>query len=143
MTGMTSEPKVTLREITEETVREICDLSVAEEQKSFVQPNSVSIAEAYFSEGKAWFRAIYADETPVGFAMVIIDPENDWYYLMRFMVDHRYQGMGFGRRASTKAKVLKTSYRQGEGGPSGFYSRLGFRETEMTEWGEMGMELEL
>jgi diamine N-acetyltransferase len=50
-------------------VRDIYNLSVAPGQERFVAPNSVSIAEAYFCE-KAWFRAIYAEETPVGLLML-------------------------------------------------------------------------
>ena len=74
------EAKVSLREVTARTVGDICDLSVAPGQERFVAPNSVSIAEAYFCE-KAWFRAIYADETPVGFLMLYDDPQKPEYYL--------------------------------------------------------------
>lgn len=38
---------VTLREITRDTVRRICALEVAPEQRHFVAPNAVSIAEAH------------------------------------------------------------------------------------------------
>ena len=58
-----------LREVSAKTVRDICHLSIAPGQERFVAPNSVSIAEAYFCE-KAWFRAIYAEETPVGLLML-------------------------------------------------------------------------
>ena len=59
---------VTLREITEDTLRRIINLSktLTAEQRTHVADNAVSIAEAHFSK-YAWFRAIYADETPVGF----------------------------------------------------------------------------
>lgn len=63
---------VTLREITADTVRGITSLEVSEEQGKFGAPNGVSIAEAHFNEG-AWFRAIYAGETLVGFVM-LFDP---------------------------------------------------------------------
>ena len=42
--------KVTLREITANSVRAICQLSVRDEQQKFVAPNAMSIAQAYFSE---------------------------------------------------------------------------------------------
>ena len=48
---------VELREVTAETVRAICRLTVAAGQDQFVAPNAVSIAEAYFHP-TAWFRAI-------------------------------------------------------------------------------------
>ncbi len=71
---------VSLREVNAETVHVICRLDVSEEQKHFVAPNAVSIAQAYF-ELKAWFRAIYADETPVGFLMLYDDPDEPHYFL--------------------------------------------------------------
>lgn len=144
--------KVTLREVTEDTVRTICDLSVQEEQKQFVASNAVSIAQAYFSEF-AWFRAIYADDTPVGFIMLYDRPDKPQYFLWRLMIDARWQGMGFGRRAMAllieyvrtrpKAAELLTSVHQGEGGPQGFYERLGFRLTGDYEEGEALLKLTL
>jgi diamine N-acetyltransferase len=64
-TKVSSNSKVTLSEITESTVCPICDLSVQNEQRKFVAPNAISIAQVYFSK-HAWFRAIYANETPIG-----------------------------------------------------------------------------
>ena len=60
--------EVELREITKETVRAICNLEVAGEQRGYVAPNAVSIAEAHF-EPKHWMRAIYVDGEPVGFVL--------------------------------------------------------------------------
>ena len=56
---------VELRQITSETIRAICELEVATDQRSFVAPNAVSIAEAHFTPGH-WMRAIYADGEPIG-----------------------------------------------------------------------------
>ena len=91
---------VTLREITGETVRAICKLSdtLPEEQTKMVAPNAVSLAEAHFAE-HAWFRAIYADETPVGFVMLWDDAEKAEYYLWRLMIATEHQRKGYGRRA--------------------------------------------
>ena len=63
---------VTLREITKSTVRTVSLLDVAPGQEGLVAPNAFSIAQAHFHP-EAWFRAIYADETPIGFAML-----EDW-----------------------------------------------------------------
>jgi diamine N-acetyltransferase len=63
-----------------------------------VASNAESIAEAYFSK-EAWFRAVYADETPVGFVMLHDDPREHRYYLWRFMIAGGHQGKGYGRRA--------------------------------------------
>jgi diamine N-acetyltransferase len=92
--------RITLREVTAETVSTICRLAVAEHQQQLVASNAVSIAQAYF-QPKAWVRAIYADETPVGFVMLYDSslgpqsPPEDYYEVWRFMIDARYQGKGF------------------------------------------------
>ena len=44
------ESKVTLREITEDTVRTICKLSMTEKQNSYVASNAVTIAQSYFNK---------------------------------------------------------------------------------------------
>jgi len=141
---------VTLCEVTEDTVRAICDLSVRDEQRKFVAPNAVSVAQAYFS-GYAWFRAIYAEETPVGFLMLHDQPETPEYYLWRFMIDARYQSMGYGRSAlgllvehvktRPHATELLTSVLQADGGPQGFYEKMGFKLTGEYEEGEAMMRL--
>ena len=127
--------RVSLREITGDTVRTICNLKVSESQQQFVAPNAVSIAQAYFADS-AWFRAIYAGDTPVGFAMIDDKPEKPEYFLWRFMIDERYQRMGFGKKAMElliahvrtrpDATEFLTSVVQAEGGPQPFYEKLGF-----------------
>ena len=143
---------VSLREITAETVRRICALEVAESQRRFVASNAISIAQAYF-EPRAWFRAIYAGEEPVGFAMLDINLDKRAYYLWRFMIDHRQQGLGYGRRALElviehvrtlpDARSLELSYSPGPGEPAPFYRGLGFEETGEVEDGERIMRLML
>jgi hypothetical protein len=59
---------VELREITSETVRAICELEVATDQRSFVAPNAIPIAEGHFTLGH-WMRPVYADGQPVGFVV--------------------------------------------------------------------------
>ena len=148
----TPQSKVTLREITADTVRGICNIAVRDDQQQFVAPNAVSIAQAYFSKF-AWFRAIYADDTPVGFLMLEDQPEKPEYYLWRFMIDVRYQHLGFGHRAiellvehvktRPNAAELLTSVHQAEGGPQVFYQKLGFELTGEYEEGEAMMRLGL
>jgi diamine N-acetyltransferase len=146
--------EVGLREITEESVRDICRLSdtLTPPKKFMVAPNAVSIAQAHFSE-HAWFRAIYAGETPVGFIMLYDDAEEPEYFLWRLMVAEQYHGMGFGRRAmellvdyvKTRpgAKVLETSCGQGPGSPEGFYKRIGFERNGKMHGEEVGLSLAL
>jgi len=142
---------VTLREITRDSLRAILDLKVSKKQEQFVAPNAVSIAEAHFSSN-AWFRAIYADETPVGFVMLGEVPEKGLHFLWRLMVDERYQGRDYGRKALelviqhvktvTSVKELLTSCHEGKGSPKGFYLKMGFVETgEKIDNGEIVMKL--
>ncbi len=62
--------EISLRAITKDNLRQILDLSVSHEQRHFVATNAISIAQAYFDRDVAWFRAIYAGETAVGFVML-------------------------------------------------------------------------
>lgn len=143
---------VELREVTKETVRAVCILQVAPQQRGFVAPNAVSFAEAMF-EPKAWFRAIVADEVPVGFVMLSVDEEAPEYYLWRFMVDARYQGRGYGRAAMSRlvdhvrtlpnATEVLVSYVPADGGPEPFYRGLGFEPTGEVDEGEVVARLRL
>lgn len=143
---------VGLREITKETVREILKLKVAPSQESFVAPNAVSIAQAYF-EDAAWFRAIYADETPIGFVMLYDDSAKPEYMLWRFMIDARFQRYGFGRTAleliiahvKTRpgATALFTSCVPGDGSPCPFYEKIGFVDTGEVDDGEKVLRYDL
>lgn len=143
-----STPDVRLVEITSDSVRAVTDLDVTPAQRGFVAPNAVSIAEAYFEKG-AWFRAIEADGSPVGFVMLFdptlpgatLEDDNrpDEVELWRFMIDHRHQRAGIGRkalelivahaRARPGVERLMSSYVPGDGGPRDFYLRFGFVET--------------
>jgi diamine N-acetyltransferase len=141
---------ISLREVTKENLGEILQLKVKPEQEKFVASNAVSIAQAHFEE-KAWFRAVYADDTPVGFAMLYDDPETTDYFLWRFMIDARYQGLDFGRRAlqlviehvreQPDATELLLSYVPAEGSPEPFYTTLGFVNTGEVHDGENVMKL--
>ena len=147
-----SNAKVSLREVTSDTFRQIIDLKVRPDQEQFVAPNVGSIAEAYF-EPKAWFRAIYADEMPVGFVMLYDDEAKPEYFLWRFMIDARYQRHGFGRQAlllvidhvrtRPGAREFGLSYIPAEGGPEEFYSSLGFVNTGKMIGDEKVMVLQL
>jgi diamine N-acetyltransferase len=137
---------VTLREVTSDNLRPVLRLKVADNQTQFVANNAISIAQAYF-EPKAWFRAVYADETPVGFVMLYDDLDEPRYYLWRFMIGADHQGKGFGRQAIQQlveyvkrrpgATVLEVAFVPGEGSPEGFYRKLGFQPTGEERHGEL------
>jgi diamine N-acetyltransferase len=131
--------------ITATTLNQICDLSetLSPAHRLMVADNVVSIAEAHFSPS-AWFRAIYADETPIGFIMTHTGSDYEdgidcpGVFLWRFMIAGPYQSKGYGRRALEKLiqhliamgiPLLYTNCEQGEGSPEGFYRKLGFTPT--------------
>ena len=144
--------KISLKEITEETLIDFLKLKVAEGQDQFVAPNAVSIAQAHFSD-KAWFRGIYADDTPVGFIMVSIDKKEEEYFLWRLMIGKDFQRMGYGKVAVLElieflkneysAKKLLVSCVPKDGGPEPFYAKLGFVPTGEYDDGEKIMILDI
>lgn len=142
---------VSLREITRDTVRPICRIEVAPEQRRFVASIAVSIAEAHYSP-EAWYRAIYAGEEPVGFVMLSILPDRPEYAVWRFLIGTGHQGKGYGSAAmrlviehvrSLGAAELLLGYVPGEGEPRAFYEKLGFAPTGAVEDGEIVMALKL
>ncbi len=146
---VSKESIVTLREVTKDNLRAVLRLKVAPEQEHFVASNAVSIAEAHFEPEIAWFRAIYADEVPVGFMMLSDKATEPEYFLWRLLLDARYQKYGFGKRAmellfeyvKTRpgATEIFTSCVPGEGGPYAFYEKLGFSPTGEVEDDEVVM----
>jgi diamine N-acetyltransferase len=131
--------------ITARTVGEICRLSetLSPAQRKMVTDNAHSIAEAHFSE-QAWMRAIYVDDTPIGFIMLHLGSDYEdgidcpGVFLWRFMVAGPYQGKGYGKRAMEKLfqhleslgiPMLYISCGLGEASPEGFYRSLGFTPT--------------
>jgi diamine N-acetyltransferase len=143
---------VSLREVTADTVRAVCRLEVGEHQRELVANNAVSIAQAHF-EPKAWFRAVYAGDEPVGFAMLYEDPAKPEFWLWRFMIDHRHQGKGYGAealrlvedrlRSHPEARTARLGVVPKDHNAKAFYERLGWRDTGEVEDGELVLERDL
>lgn len=131
-----------LAEITPDNVQAACRLSVAPEQERFVAPVAFSLAEAYAQPHVAWPRLVCDDDEPVGFVMAGFDPESPVEVfrcgVWRLNIAAGRQGRGYGRfavqgvldegrrRGQTRATVM---WAPGDGGPEGFYRRLGFVPT--------------
>jgi len=147
---------VSLRQITAETVRQITNLSVGPDQQRFVASNAVSLAQALFSP-EAWYRAIYADESPAGFVMLYDEslrappPVSPEVALWRFMIDTQFQRRGIGTAALGQIiahvrsrglfSSLLVSYVPAPGCPEEFYLRAGFKHTGKVDNGEVVLEL--
>jgi diamine N-acetyltransferase len=147
---------VDLREVTKDTVSSVCRLDAGDGGKQ-VAPNSVSIAQAYFSP-EAWFRAIHAGDELVGFVMLYDHtlaeaPEEREFFLWRLMIDHRHQGKGYGHRAveclvehvrtRPAAERLLVSHVKDAERLARFYQSLGFRYTGKEDEGELVMARDL
>ena len=150
--------QVSLREITDENRDAVRALRVGQGQERFVSSVVESLEEAAATpEAAPWYRAVYADEEPVGFVMLswnvtpapgILGP----YFLWRLLIDEHHQRRGFGREALVQivdlvradgATELLTSYHSGEGEPWPFYQRFGFEPTGHVDEGEVVLRLDL
>jgi GNAT superfamily N-acetyltransferase len=133
---------------------------VAPAQERFVGTVAGALADAReYPEANPWFRAVYADDEPVGFVLLswdvppqpprIIGP----WFLWKLLIDERQQGRGLGRATvlgvadvvrANGARELLTSCVPGLEGPEGFYLRLGFVPTgELDDIGETILALDL
>ncbi|MGZ4183861.1 MAG: GNAT family N-acetyltransferase [Solirubrobacteraceae bacterium] len=145
-------PRITLREVDQQNVRDVCDLKVAASQETHVAPNGVTIAESAY-ERNAWLRAIYAEDQPVGLLGLVADTATPEYWLARFMIAGAHQGRGYGRdamallvahvRGLPGARELQTSCVPDEDGPLDFYRGLGFEQTGDVHAGELVLRLSL
>jgi GNAT superfamily N-acetyltransferase len=154
---------VILEEISDQNREAVLALCVAPGQEQFVSSVADSLAEAAeYPHAKPWYRAVFASDEPagpVGFVMVswncepkppeIIGP----WFLWKLLIDERYQGRGYGAAVvghvaelvrAQGATELLTSYVPDDGGPAGFYQRLGFVPTgELDQNGEVIVRLAL
>ncbi|MGZ4594659.1 MAG: GNAT family N-acetyltransferase [Actinomycetes bacterium] len=151
---------VSLREITEDNRVAVEALAVTDEQTHYVASVTQSLQDAEeYPDAKAWYRAVYVEDEPVGFVMIsdgitVDDPSYVGpYYLWRLLVDHRFQGRGVGTaaldlvarhvRTRPDARKLLVSCAVGPRSPVAFYERYGFRLTGEVHEGEPILELDL
>ena len=136
---------LTLREIDERNRAAVLALQVAPEQERFVGSVQDALDDAAdYPQANPWYRAVYADEQPIGFVMLswnvqpqppdIIGP----WFLWKILIDRDHQHLDYGTEAvrliadlirAEGATELLTSYVPEDGGPAGFYRRLGFTPT--------------
>ena len=140
-----------LRPVTKENWEDLIKLKVCEDQKHFVASNLYSIAQSRFGEEYEghWDLfpfGIYDGDTPVGFLMYglnFLHPKRQ-AFIIRLMVDERFQGKGFGRfgmekmieifRADERIRQAGISYEPENEDARRLYAALGFVETgEMVE----------
>jgi diamine N-acetyltransferase len=144
---------VSLREVTAENVRSVCDLKLAAGQERYVAPSSYTVAEAAH-DPDSWLRAIYHGDSVVG-VLDLTSSEGDRSRprLVRLLVDRDHQRRGVGRaaveqlvdhvRSVAGATVLETSCVPGPDGPRDFYLKVGFVDTGRVEEGEQVLSYSL
>lgn len=102
---------ITFKQIDRDNYMECICLKVKESQQNFVADNARSLVEAQFEEG-IYTRAIYADDTLVGFVLYDYDSEIPGWSMSRFMIGEQYQGQGLGKIAVIEfLKYLKEQMR--------------------------------
>jgi diamine N-acetyltransferase len=144
---------VTLRELTLENVRECCALELADDQVRYVAPNAISIAESKVAPYLVP-RAVYDGDTMVGFTLYGHESSTGRFYVVRLMIDRRYQRRGYGSEAmrlvvdelarDPACDAVYLSYVPENEGAARLYRALGFEATgEVDEDGEVLMRLML
>jgi diamine N-acetyltransferase len=151
---------VRLVEITPENAAAVRRLRVSARQEAYVANLAESLQEAAASpEAGPWYRAVYADDTPVGFVMLGISVQSGderypfRYFLWRLLIDERFQGRGYGAetidsvvaelRKHPGADALFTSVAPGADSPIRFYEKCGFVRTGQIFDDEVVLRLDL
>ncbi len=133
-------------------VWEIIKLDVKDTQKNFVAPNNISIIEAYATIQSGYVAlpfGIFEDDKYVGFVMLGYGTNGDEdepeivhqnYCIWRFMIDERYQGLGYGKKAMEcvmeyiktfpcgEAQYCWLSYEPENIDAKALYAKFGFEE---------------
>lgn len=151
-----------LRKINRNNVEAILKLEVFDKQKSFVATNNSSIIEAYIAiteNNHVFTFGIYNDDTPIGFLMIGFDVNSDDegapkiakgnYNIWRLMIDKKFQGKGFGKKAMDLAlefintfpcgiaKYCWLSYENDNDVARQLYKSVGFVETDEKDGDEI------
>lgn len=90
---------VYLKEITEDNFIDAFNLKLAPGQERFVSHPVRSLAQAYVYRNQCQPFGIYADDTMVGYVMVIYDYDIPEYDIWHMMIDESKQGLGYGSAA--------------------------------------------
>ena len=145
-------------DITRENYHGLIDLEVFPEQKDCFyfrssKPNMMSLAEAYVFGNNSKVLAIYDDDTMVGAMFYNLPPGPEGRaWLVRFMVDRRYQGKGHGRKALAMliervkgegAKTLSLCYEPHNKVGEKLYLGMGFRPTGEESEGQIVARIDL
>lgn len=140
-----------LKPITKDNINQVLDLKVNENQKSFVMTTAEALAKAYVHSKTAWPFALYDDDLLVGFIMMGYYEERKYHTLWDLLIDYKYQGKGYGRKAlllgiqflrdTFHAKEIYTGVALGNQVAKKLYMSVGFAETGLSENGMEELKL--
>jgi diamine N-acetyltransferase len=147
---------ITLRAVTKDNWYSVYKLSetLTEQQQKFVAPNAYSLLEAaYDPDHLTEPRAVYDDETLVGFVQTYHDREYGEHWIDRLMIGGEFQGKGYGREAmrltldnfrqNPECAAVHISFEPENVAAQRLYSSLGFLDTGVIQEGEIVYRLPL
>jgi diamine N-acetyltransferase len=131
-------PALTLQPVSRENWRAVAQLTVTPHQAVFVAAPTYYLTLCCYSD--TWHPlAIVRNDEVIGFCMWGIDPVDTSCWLGGVLIDQRYQGRGYGKRAVQAALALLAaqpaqhafalSYHPHNHVAKQLYHSLGFRET--------------
>lgn len=135
---------ITMQAIDKQNWEECISLKTKKEQERFIASNLYSIAQVQFLE-RFEAKAIYVDQQMVGFTLYGLDSDDGNYWIYRFMIDERFQGLGYGKKAfqlildtirqrEDRTDVLMISYAPMNEQARGLYTAAGFKELGIMPW---------
>jgi len=146
---------VHLERLTRDNWRQVITLDIADDQRRFLETPSVlyGVAEVQFHPTYIPY-AVYDGDTVVGFAVYGCTPEDAArWWIPLILIDHRYQGKGFGRAAmqaiivsirqqAPDCREIALSYKPDNVAAERLYLSLGFEKTdEIDERGQVTARL--
>ncbi|MFJ8260621.1 GNAT family N-acetyltransferase [Rummeliibacillus sp. NPDC094406] len=142
---------INLRDITEENWIKCISLTTNTDGSNtvfeeFVASNAVSIAQSKIQDG--WItKAIYDEDTIVGFTMYGYANDLEIYEICRLMIDYNYQQRGYGTQALLKVidemkswndcNEIFLSFESNNIVAKKLYEKIGFKDTGKIVEGEI------
>lgn len=135
-------PTIKLRPIDQNNWYACTQLEVTDEQKQvFPVPAVYWLAESAYCGFTPL--ALYADEQLVGFAVYAVDPDDGSFWIMAYMIDHKFQHKGLGRsglkeliryiKEKHDCHKIVLGHRPENKRASNLYASLGFVEVRRDE----------
>ena len=92
---------IKFRKITKKNLWDVVNLNAGNKGNKHVAKNSHTLLEAIFDKKLIYMKAIYHNNKLIG--MVYYYPyRNNTIIISRFMIDYKYQGMGYGNKSFFK-----------------------------------------